>query len=472
MATQKGMSLFPVSVEVANSLLRVCETFDSLELHDTFGSDSLGLFRRYSQWLRARTVTFSYKFCDEPEKVVGWHSENIDEPDVIHLWQTSQVLEFFLGFYRLLQAHIARTTLIRSRFNVKPFVPDSGVRWDKIREEFEPVTRLGANYEVYTRLGKEFVAGWAVSEPRSYSMLLYGPPGTGKTTVAWKLAEALGFRLITITVSDFLAEGGGQIEARAKAIFDVLRAQSNCIILFDEIDNFLLDRDTERYAKQETVFQFMTPGMLTKLDDLRRDKRSIFAIGTNYENRIDPAIKRAGRIDQRYLVLPPDGNARKRTMIRIISSFNEKCEIIQPTDNEWTWLIANSVFLSIREIENAILTAIDNKDSWTRLADSLLDSPRTIRLSMFRNRLPDPKDKTAIGESERWPLEEFICLLALALEADKKEFLDRETCLAAKNTMGRFTDREDATHKVVERTSGLPKEVADIVSNYLFDLND
>ena len=51
-----------------------------------------------------------------------------------------------------------------------------------------------------------------------HGVLLVGPPGTGKTNLAEKLAEVLGYPLITVTVSDFLAEGGLQIEARAKAV--------------------------------------------------------------------------------------------------------------------------------------------------------------------------------------------------------------------------------------------------------------
>jgi SpoVK/Ycf46/Vps4 family AAA+-type ATPase len=60
--------------------------------------------------------------------------------------------------------------------------------------------------------------------------------------------------------------------------------------------------------------------MLTKLNELRRSKGILFIIATNYENRIDPAIKRSGRIDRKYLVLPPDMEGRKR----IISSLTGK----------------------------------------------------------------------------------------------------------------------------------------------------
>lgn len=54
------------------------------------------------------------------------------------------------------------------------------------------------------------------------------------------------------------------------------------VILFDEIDQFMLDRDSEYFRDQETVFQFLTPGMLTKLADLRASKSVLFVVATNY----------------------------------------------------------------------------------------------------------------------------------------------------------------------------------------------
>jgi hypothetical protein len=312
LATPQGYVLFPVSVEVANSLLRSCSLFDREALHEAFGSASVHLFERYLQWLRARTVSFS---C-AGKQYVGWHSEHVNDRALIHLWETSQVVEFLLAYRTLLHAHIGRTTLVRSRFSLREpkWRNPAKESWRKAIEKYEPVSCLGGQYKIYERIGEAFVENQANRVPQNYSMLLYGPPGTGKTTVAENLADSLGYRLITITVSDFLAGGEAQMEARAKMIFDVVMAQSGCVVLFDEIDSFLLDRDSERYRNQDTVFQFMTPGMLTKLNDLRKKERVLFAIATNYENRIDSAIKRTGRVDETYLVLSPDSHRRRQIL--------------------------------------------------------------------------------------------------------------------------------------------------------------
>lgn len=413
MATSKGFALFPVSVEVANSLLRSCEIYDGAQLHDTFGSASLPLFRRYWQWLRARTIRFR---ATNNTDWVGWHSEHVNETSSIHVWETSQVLEFLLAYHRLLQAHIARTTLILSRFSVRPPQLDKGKRpeWSHIQKEFEPVKHLGSDYEIYRKIGNDFISGWLVNDPSNYSMLLYGPPGTGKTTVAENIADALGYRMITITVSDFLAGGDAQLEARAKAIFDALIAQSNCVVLFDEIDNFLLDRDSKRYTEQDSPFQFMTPGMLTKLNDLRRGKRALFVIATNYENRIDPAIKRTGRIDKRYLVLPPDGTARTRMLTKFLRGFKAQNELDPGRISDWSGLIAGSLLLGFKDIEGAVADAIkSDQPSLETLHKTLVERARTTSLSMYSSKLQDPLDRDA-------PVEEFLCLIGLALETESE----------------------------------------------------
>ena len=92
----------------------------------------------------------------------------------------------------------------------------------------------------------------------------------------------------------------------------MLQAQPRAVVLFDEIDQFMLDRDSKYFRDQDTVFQFLTPGMLTKLNDLRASKSVLFVIATNYEERIDAAIKRQGRIDQHLLLLPADRERRKK----------------------------------------------------------------------------------------------------------------------------------------------------------------
>ena len=322
LASDTGEISLPISVEVANSLTRSITLMDTGRYHDTYSAKALPLLHRFWAWIQARAVRGSNQ---RDLSRLGWHSEHVNVPDLVHTWDTSQVVEFMAGYRALLAREISNTSLRLSGLIAKRpprTTDDPRSAWDKASVTFDSNPTEGPTGEllvgrdaVYNQIGRHFVEGWADGSPTNFSMLLYGPPGTGKTSVAKELSRALQMPLITVTVSDFLGAGGANVEARAKAIFQTLEHQGNSIILFDEIDSFLLDRDSKFYRDQDSLFQFLTPGMLPKIHDLRDARGCIFIIATNYENRIDPAIKRTGRIDQTYLVSLP--NAAKRRAILI-----------------------------------------------------------------------------------------------------------------------------------------------------------
>ena len=218
----------------------------------------------------------------------------------------------------LLSGSVARTALATAGLIVEPSDPSAPQKPLVLRQqaaENDPLQLSPESpYRVASRLNSLFI------NPRleentvgpAYSCLLYGPPGTGKTTLAREVAQQLGWPLLTITTSDFIVDGEAQVEARAKKVFEALNSQRDLVVFFDEIDRLVLDRDTSDYRSQGDMLQFMTPSMLTKINNLRRAEHVIFIVGTNYADRIDRAIKRAGRIDERLLVLPPDLSRRQQ----------------------------------------------------------------------------------------------------------------------------------------------------------------
>lgn len=417
LATKQGAVIFPVSVEIANSLMRCCVLVDNEKQHDTYGSKCIVLLRRYWQWLRARAVTGSQCVSGT---YIGWHSEHVNQTRTVHLWETSQVMEFLMSYRNMLHLHIARTTLELSRFKVDSF---SKVEpWNKLVDEFEPVSNLYESLSIYKRIGVDFIDKRNEGGAENYSMLLYGPPGTGKTTVAKSIAKTLGYRMITITVSDFLASGGAQVEARAKNIFTVLMAQPDCVVLFDEIDHFLLDRDSARYSKQDTLFQFMTPGMLTKIADLRSMERVLFIVATNYEDRIDPAIKRTGRIDKQYLLLPPDREKRLKIIVDLlkIKKFGAILNIEDIDQDKRHNLADSSLFLGYPDIKAAVQIFLREKSQDLLLLGELLKNrTRTITLAGYQSRFI-ADDKTALSLRET-PMNEFMGLLGLVSQCDKHD---------------------------------------------------
>lgn len=423
LATDKGMALFPVSVEVANSVARSAEIFDQTRLRNTLDTLTVPLLRRYLKWTQARLV----RFQSGKVNIVGWHSEHVNDLGAIHIWETSLVLEFLLAYRHALQSRIARQLLISSNLGVRNPAPaarrnDSSQAEPKEQQkpwetlDHEPVRAFGGRYRVFERIEAHFIRDWKNKKPERFSMLLYGPPGTGKTTVARAIADALDYRLITVSVGDFLAIGNAQLEQRARAIFNVLMMQPRCVVLFDEIDNFLLHRESTRYSKQETPYQFTTPGMLTKLADLWAAKRVIFIIATNYEYRIDPAIKRTGRIDNQYLLLPPDAAGRAKIIRDELASKLTKAELADVNKpDRMRELQKASALLGKGDIAAAALSALRREDQSTsfhgHLVSELRQRRRSTSIGSYLNQHGNPDDID-------FPHEELACLIGLVAEAD------------------------------------------------------
>jgi hypothetical protein len=417
---KKGEVLFTVSVESANAVLASFALYDKRwSVHDSVGTDHIDLLKRYWKWLKTRrSVVQNGARVSCKHGLKGWHSEHVNDPHLIHLWETSQVAEFLVNFRDQLKRHIARTTLKLAACSHKlPAIPKgiklpaeeppaADARWALASATFEPVTFLDEKFKVYERIGTSFVAprkqaGQRSSAQPAYSMLLYGPPGTGKTTVATSLSWALDYPLISITVSDFLANGAVEIEARAKDLFQMLQAQPRSIVLFDEIDQFMLDRDSEYFRDQETVFQFLTPGMLTKLAELRASETVIFIIATNYTERIDRAIKRQGRIDYSFLLLPPDLKRRQGFIQDLWSN-----DSINPVEASKA-----SVFATYGDLKS-VKTA--SKASTTLPALKSMTPPATPEMYAARFK---QRGGTVISDISRTPIEELFAMLFLEAEA-------------------------------------------------------
>lgn len=302
----QGDVLLPLSIEIANSLLRICKLLERGKRY--YFHKYVVIFDNYTQWLLANVSQ-----CTIGGKTYkGWRSEHVQEPDVIHPWETAQVLTYLMTFKTMIQERIAHKSLKKCGLSCSEeyLSAEGGIEdWDEKWKSTETGT------DVYSKIRNTYITRNANS---SYSMLLFGPPGTGKTAIGEDLAAALKWRLITITPSDFIKNGEADVEGRAKSIFKTLEQQKDCVILFDEIDRLILDRDSIYYNKQGDMFQFMTPSMLVKIKDLRKAEKCIFIIATNYAERIDSAIKRAGRIDEKYLINLPNKEQRLTILKELI----------------------------------------------------------------------------------------------------------------------------------------------------------
>jgi hypothetical protein len=146
-----------------------------------------------------------------------------------------------------------------------------------------------------------------------YSLILFGPPGTAKTTIAMSMASVINYNFVTIDTATFLADGLENVASRMSYIFDRLKSMSDTVILFDEIEEFCLDRENPNLAMESRM---LTTAMLTQLNALRRDQKNIFIVATNRLRSFDAAVIRPGRFDLLTFVGTPNYDSRERRLRR------------------------------------------------------------------------------------------------------------------------------------------------------------
>jgi len=181
------------------------------------------------------------------------------------------------------------------------------VKWDEVigmtsaKEEAWELVDLLKDRNRIKSVGGKIVKG----------ILLLGPPGCGKTYLAKAMATESGFPFISAMGSDlvgiFVGEGARKMKSIFKEARQLAKAEGGCIVFFDEIDTFATHRVEERgfgggISHNATINQF-----LMEIDGLRQQENNIVVIAaTNIsENKLDPAILRAGRIERKiYVNLP------------------------------------------------------------------------------------------------------------------------------------------------------------------------
>jgi len=175
---------------------------------------------------------------------------------------------------------------------------------------------VGGLDEVKERLELSFLAPMRHPELRMQfgksmrgGLVLWGPPGCGKTYLARAVAGELGASFYEVGLADVLEMWIGSSERNLRAVFDVARANTPCVLFFDEVDALGHKRTQLRGgggAMRNVVNQF-----LTELDGASSNNEGVFVLAaTNHPWDIDPALLRPGRFDRKLLVLPPDAKAR------------------------------------------------------------------------------------------------------------------------------------------------------------------
>lgn|GEM_PF-2522534 len=211
--------------------------------------------------------------------------------------------------------------------------------------------------------------------------LLPGPPGTRKTSLVKAIPKIAKWPFVSVPAATFFEDGFDHLLTRATNVFRNLGYLRNCVVFFDEFEEFFrerfgsisqktasdkiieevkyrigIDNEILRVLKQSgggaacgsdrefhdrTIAAFITSSMLPHLQLLHDDGYCLVFVATNSEETIDRAIQRPGRFDWRvevphptlsclkyFLLAPTKKTLSKRTL--------KKCEIDIPSSADTT----------------------------------------------------------------------------------------------------------------------------------------
>ncbi len=150
----------------------------------------------------------------------------------------------------------------------------------------------------------EEYAKYGVTIPNG--MLFYGPPGCGKTFFAKHFAEEVGFNFIHVNPGTLKSRYVNATEENISKMFQEAEKNAPTIIFIEEISGLFPSRDSDAHEMSKNAVD----AMLAEMD--RTGERGIFVLcATNYPEKIDSALLRAGRLDKKVYISPPDFEARK-----------------------------------------------------------------------------------------------------------------------------------------------------------------
>ena len=153
-----------------------------------------------------------------------------------------------------------------------------------------------------------------ISKDHARSAILFGPPGASKTTMIRNLAAAIGWRYVELHSSHFVADGLPNVQKTADAIFRRLYELDHAVILFDEIDELVREREIE----DEASGRFLTTSMLPKLAELWKNGKVLYFVATNHIEFFDKAITRAERFDAVWFVSPPSFDSKLKRLAALL----------------------------------------------------------------------------------------------------------------------------------------------------------
>ena len=261
-----------------------------------------------------------------------------------------------------------------------------------------------------------------IDEPAPRSAILFGPPGTGKTSLVRAIAASIGWHYVELHPSHFVAEGLPEVQHTADRIFRALMELDHAVVLFDEVEELVRERDIE----PDQFGRFLTTSMLPRLAELWKARKIMYFVATNHIEYFDRAVTRSQRFDAILYIGPLSFEAKTKRLEQILlktyqieahfdgSVTQEAIDAALPTElidkidqvqkkEEQDWLKARSLADNFTLAKFALLRWDELAELASRLAPRLNDTA-LITLAALEGALRlvrDSKSRT-LGEYYRF----------------------------------------------------------------------
>jgi hypothetical protein len=211
-------SVYPFAFETLTAVMRLGfrENAEQPTLSLEFFEPHVGSLLRTLKWAETHELSEG--------GLRGWRSNAVLPGVSPQAWATAMVLSFVRGLDVLFQRIVQERLLDdfdATRFAQHTKAGLSASSWTDIAdsETSTATDKTTLKKLIYDCLIAPHVADGVSKEKKRWSAIFYGPPGTAKTTLARDIAKALGWPLITLETSDFLAQGVDKMAFQAQLLF-------------------------------------------------------------------------------------------------------------------------------------------------------------------------------------------------------------------------------------------------------------